>query len=98
MADEYQAKAVLDLCVKCLKDERKTKENVVEILYLSSHTVIAREDGRLEGVREECYHLIKNMEFNEFHFLNTFNTVFLYCCVIYFDTRAISRVEYCTCN
>lgn len=65
LADEYQAKAVLDLCVKCLKDERKTKENVVEILYLSSHTVIAREDGRLEGVREECYHLIKNMELAE---------------------------------
>ena len=65
LADEYQAKAVLDLCVKCLKDERKTKENVVEILYLASHTVIAREDGRLEDVREECYDLIKNMELAE---------------------------------
>lgn len=65
LADEYQAKAVLDLCVKCLKDERKNKENVVEILYLASHTAIAREDGRLEDVREECYDLIKNMELAE---------------------------------
>ena len=65
LADEYQAKAVLDLCVKCLKDERKTKKNVVEILYLASHTVIARKDGRLEDVREKCYDLIKNMELAE---------------------------------
>ena len=62
LADEYQANAVLDLCVKCLKHERKTTENAVEILYLTTHTVIARQDGRLEDVREECYDLIKNME------------------------------------
>ena len=62
LADEYQANAVLDLCVKCLKHERKTTESAVEILYLTTHTVIAREDGRLEDVRKECYDLIKNME------------------------------------
>jgi len=62
LADEYQVKAVLDLCVKCLKDELKSEENAVKILFLANHTVIAREDCRLDGVREQCYDLIKDME------------------------------------
>ena len=65
LADEYQAKAVLNLCVKCLKDELKCKENAIKILFLANHTVIAREDCRLDGVREHCYNLIKDMELAE---------------------------------
>jgi len=65
LADEYQVMGVLDLCVKCLKDELKSEENAVKILYLANYTVIAREDCRLDGVREQCYALIKNMELAE---------------------------------
>ena len=62
LADEYQARGVLDLCVKCLKDVPKSEENVVKVLFLANHSVIAREDRRLDSVREGCYDLIKNME------------------------------------
>ena len=62
LADEYQAQGVLDLCVKCLRDVRKSEENVVKVLFLVNHTVIAREDRRLDIVREECYNLIEDME------------------------------------
>ena len=62
LADEYQAQGVLDLCVKCLKDVPKSEENVVKVLFLANHSVIAREDRRLDSVREGCYDLIKNME------------------------------------
>lgn len=62
LADEYQAQGVLDLCVKCLKDVPKSEENVVKVLFLANHSVIAREDPRLDSVREGCYDLIKNME------------------------------------
>ena len=62
LADEYQAKPVFDLCVKCLKDEPKTKENALKIFYLANSTVMAREDERLSIARWECIDLIENME------------------------------------
>lgn len=65
LADEYQAVSVLDLCVKCLKDEPKSKENVVKIIFLANSTAMTREDDRLDGVREECNVLIKNMELTD---------------------------------
>ncbi len=65
LADEYQAVSVLDLCVKCLKDERKSKQNVVKIIFLADSTVMAKEDDRLDGVREECNDLIKNIELSD---------------------------------
>ena len=76
LADEYEAKAVLDLCVKCLRDEPKSEENAVKILFLANSTVMAREDDRLESVRNKCYDLIKNMELtnilgkNDFKYLD----------------------------
>ena len=62
LADEYQAKGVHDLCVKCLTNEPKSVETAVKILFLANRTVMAREDRRLDGVRGQCYDLIKNME------------------------------------
>ena len=62
LAQDYQAKGVLDLCVKCLQDVQKSKQNVVKILSLANRTVTTREDGRLDSVRGECNNLIKNME------------------------------------
>ena len=62
LADEYQAKGVHDLCVKCLTNEPKSVETAVKILFLANRTVMAREDKRLDGIREDCYDLIKNME------------------------------------
>ena len=65
LADEYQAMSVFNLCVKCLKDERKTEEKAVKILYLASSTVMAREEERLDIVRRDCYSLIKDMELED---------------------------------
>lgn len=65
LADEYHVTGILDACVKCLKDETKSEENVVEILFLANHTVNVRDDSRLNGVRKNCYDLIKNMELEE---------------------------------
>lgn len=62
LADEYQAMSVFDLCVRFLKNEPKTKENVVRILYLANVTAMAREDERLDIVRRDCYRLVKDME------------------------------------
>lgn len=58
LADEYQAMPVFDLCVKCLKDKPKSKENSMRILYLANSTVMAREEERLDIVRQVCYSLI----------------------------------------
>lgn len=65
LADEYQAMSVLDLCVKCLKDEPKSQENAVRILNLANATVMVREDERLDSVRGKCYSLIKDMELTD---------------------------------
>ena len=62
LADEYQAQGVLDLCVEYLRQIPKWKENVVKILLLATHTVMAREDERLNSVRQQCKELIKNMD------------------------------------
>lgn len=65
LADEYQAKAVYNHCVKFLKDEPKSKENAMKILFLASGTVIAKEDKRLDSVRSKCYELINNIELTD---------------------------------
>ena len=65
LADEYQVKGVLSLCIKYLEDEPKHADNVVTILYLANSSVIAREDERLENVRQDCYHHIQNMELHD---------------------------------
>lgn len=62
LADEYQAKGVHDLCVKCLTNEPKSVETAVKILFLANRTAVGREDKRLDGVLGKCYDLIKNME------------------------------------
>ena len=62
LADEYQVKGVHDLCVKCLTNEPKSVKSAVKILFLANRTVMAREDRRLDGIRGQCYDLIKNME------------------------------------
>ena len=62
LADEYDVQGVLDLCTKCLKDVPKSEENVVKILYLATDTVIASEDSRLDGVRDDCEILLKEMD------------------------------------
>ena len=65
LADEYQVQSVFDHCVKCLKDEPKTEENAVRILYLANSTVMVREDNRLDIARWNCTNLIKNMELKD---------------------------------
>ena len=73
LAQEYQAKGVLDLCVKCLQDVQKSEENVVKVLSLANCTVTTREDSRLDSVRGECNHLIKNMELSNVKGKRDFN-------------------------
>ena len=65
LADEYQAVSVFDLCVKCLMDEAKSKQNVIKILFLANSTVMAQEDDRLDSVRSKCYDLIKDMKLTD---------------------------------
>ena len=65
LADEYEVMSIFDLCVKCLKDEPKSKKNAVRILYLASATVIARDSERLDIVRQECYSLIEDMQLKD---------------------------------
>ena len=57
--------SVFDLCARFLKDEPKTEENAVRILYLANSTVMAREEQRLDFVRQDCYNLIKDMELGD---------------------------------
>ena len=61
LADEYQTKSVFDLCVNYLKGVPRSKGNAVRILFLANVTVMAREDKRLDGVRRECYDVVKDM-------------------------------------
>ena len=65
LANEYQVMSVFDHCVKCLKDEPKTEENAVRILYLANSTAMVREDDRLDIARYNCTNLIKNMELKD---------------------------------
>ena len=62
LADEYDVQGVLDVCIKCLIDVQKSKENAVKVLYLATDTVIAREDSRLDGVRRDCEIIIEDMD------------------------------------
>ena len=62
LADEYDVQGVLDLCIKCLQDVPKSEGNVVKIFYLATDTLTASEDCRLDGVRDECEILIKEMD------------------------------------
>ena len=65
LADEYQAVGVVDVCVKILKSEPKSRDNAVKILHLASSTATARDDQRLFEVREQCYQLTEDMELTE---------------------------------
>ncbi|XP_068696133.1 BTB and MATH domain-containing protein 42-like [Montipora capricornis] len=62
LADEYQVQGIVDICVKVLQGEPISEQNAITILYLATCTAAVREDGRLEGVRGQCYSMIKNME------------------------------------
>ena len=65
LADEYQARGIVDVCVKMLKSEAPCKDNAVKILHLATCTPTVRDDERLILVREQCYELMKNMELKE---------------------------------
>lgn len=65
LADEYQAGGVVDVCIKMLKSEPKSKDNAVKILHLATSTVAARDDQRLSQVRRQCYQQIEDMELTE---------------------------------
>ena len=65
LADEYQARGIVDVCVKMLKSEARSKDNAVKILHLATCTPTIRDDERLILVREQCYELMKNMELKE---------------------------------
>ena len=47
LADEYQARGIVDMCVKMLKSEAQSKDNAVKILHLATCTPTIREDERL---------------------------------------------------
>ena len=65
LADEYQTRGIVDVCVKMLKSEAQSKDNAVKILHLATCTPTIREDEKLILVREQCFELIKNMELSE---------------------------------
>ncbi|XP_015752469.1 PREDICTED: uncharacterized protein LOC107332256 [Acropora digitifera] len=65
LADEYQARGIVDVCVKMLKSEARCKDNAVKILHLATCTPTVRDDERLILVREQCYELMKNVELTE---------------------------------
>ncbi|XP_015778969.1 PREDICTED: uncharacterized protein LOC107356856 isoform X2 [Acropora digitifera] len=65
LADEYQARGIVDVCVKMLKSEARCKDNAVKILHLATCTPTVRDDERLILVREQCCELMKNMELKE---------------------------------
>ncbi|XP_020620975.1 uncharacterized protein LOC110058658 [Orbicella faveolata] len=55
LADEYQAKGVLDLCARCLKNEPKTESNAMKILLL------AQQYG-LSSIGEDCRNLLAGIK------------------------------------
>lgn len=73
LADEYQVNGVIDQCIKCLQEEPKHEFNVIQILYLSNHSVIAKGDVRLEAVRQQCYRYIQSLELENIVSSNYFN-------------------------
>jgi len=50
LADEYQVTGVLNLCIRSPKEEPKDEDNVIKILHLANHSVVAKEDERLGSV------------------------------------------------
>ena len=65
LADEYEARGIVDVCVKLLKSEAQSKDDAVKILHLATCTPTVREDDRLTLVRGQCYEVTKNMELTE---------------------------------
>ena len=65
LADEYQVKGVIDLCIRCLQVEPKNEFNVIKILYLANRSVFAREDERLASLQRQCYEYIQDMELGD---------------------------------
>ena len=62
LADEFKVEGVHDFCSKMLRDLPKSKENAVKVFFLSTQTVMAREDDRLESVRLQCKTIVKDMD------------------------------------
>ena len=62
LADEYKVEGVHDFCSKALRDLHKSKDNAVKVFFLSTQTVMAREDDRLESARLQCKTIVKDMD------------------------------------
>ena len=62
LADEYKVEGVHDFCSKTLRDLPKSKDNAVKVFFLSTQTVMAREDDRLESARLQCKTIVKDMD------------------------------------
>ena len=62
LADEYKVEGVHDFCSKTLRDLPKSKDNAVKVFFLSTQTVMAREDDRLESARLLCKTIVKDMD------------------------------------
>ena len=75
LAEEYQIKTVLDLCANFLRDEPKTEDNAMKILFLA-------QKYRLSNVGDDCRILLAQLSlqrlerYGEFSDLNGEN---LYC-------------------
>ena len=54
LSDEYQVKLIFDPCIKFVRDQSITKENVMKLLRIG-------ELYGLEDVRQGCNNLLKNM-------------------------------------
>ena len=67
LADEYEARGIVDVCVKFLQSEAhcQSKDDAVKILHLATCTPTVREDERLTLVRMQCYAMTTNMELTE---------------------------------
>ena len=55
LSDEYQVKGIFEQCVKFLKHQPKTEENVMTILMLASLY-------KLDNVIKDCYIMIREMK------------------------------------
>ena len=62
LADEYKVEGVHDFCSKMLRDFPKSEDNAVKVFFLSTQTLMAREDDRLEPVRSQCKTIVKDMD------------------------------------
>ena len=62
LADEYKVEGVHDFCSKMLRDLPKSEDNAMKVFFLSTQTLMAREDDRLEPVRSQCKTIVKDMD------------------------------------